>query len=126
MGDISRQFRHLMWYVFAGSSGGTERVRIMGLLRDRPSNTRQISEKLDMDPSEVIHHINILVDNGMIELGGRKGESMFFVSDMFERDMSTFNEIIEKLGLNPKRKDIDWKDFRIEGSDSWLWGRGDD
>ena len=43
MGGISRQFRHLMWYVFVGTSGGMERIRIAGLLRDVPMSTRKIS-----------------------------------------------------------------------------------
>jgi predicted transcriptional regulator len=124
MSDISKQFRHLMWYTFAGTSGGMERIKIMGLLRERPYNTKQLCMKLDMELSDLIHHIDILAENRFIELGGKKGDSMFFVSDMFENEMATFEEILEKLGVNPK-KEIYWKDFRVDSGDNWLWGRGD-
>ncbi len=125
MGDISRQFRHLMWYVFAGSSGGMERIRIAGLLRDMPSGTRKISEKLDMEPSAVLNHVKILMDNGMVELGGKKDDSMFFLSGAFENEISTFSEILERLGLNPKKKDIDWKDFEKSYDTPTIWSDSD-
>ena len=57
----------LMWYLFAGSRGGVNRIRIISLLRQRPMNRHQISTDLKIDYKAVRHHTEILEKNNLIE-----------------------------------------------------------
>ena len=37
------QARRLLWFVFAGSRGGLNRLRIISALKDKPMNTNQLA-----------------------------------------------------------------------------------
>ena len=41
--------KRLLWYLFAGSKGGNNRIKIVGLLKERPYNINQLSEALGLD-----------------------------------------------------------------------------
>jgi len=95
-------FRHLMWYVFAGTRGGPMRIRIIELLRGRPYNAHQLCTELSVDYRTVLHHIKILVDNEFIVFEGKHYGGVFFMTEMFESQMQTFTEIMDKIGKTIK------------------------
>ena len=41
--------KRLLWFLFAGSRGGENRIRIIDLLKDRPYNMNQLAEVLGID-----------------------------------------------------------------------------
>ena len=49
-----------IWWVFAGTAGGSNRVRIVKTLNERPCNANQLAEKLDLDYKTIRHHLRIL------------------------------------------------------------------
>ena len=100
--QIPQRFRHLMWYAFTGTKGGAMRINIMKLLQDRPFNAHQLSKELKVDYRTILHHIKILVDNEFIECEGKKYGEVFFLTEMFESEIETFNEILNKLGKKNK------------------------
>ena len=87
-----------MWYLFSGTKGGTNRIRIIQLIRKRPFNTHQLSRELNVDYRTVLHHVKILTDNQFIECEGKKYGEVYFLTEMFEKEISTFEEIVKKLG----------------------------
>lgn len=89
--------KRLLWFVFAGSRGGPNRMRIISELRDVPMNTNQLAEKLDMDYKAIQHHVRVLEKNNMIAKEGKKYGVMYFVSTFLESNMESFEEIVQKL-----------------------------
>ncbi|HET6517618.1 MAG TPA: winged helix-turn-helix domain-containing protein [Nitrosopumilaceae archaeon] len=91
------QVRRLLWFVFAGSRGGLNRLRIISILKERPMNTNQLANELGLDYKAIQHHINVLEKNNLISKEGEKYGVTFFISTFLEVNMETFNEIADKL-----------------------------
>ena len=94
---IDPHARRLLWFVFAGSRGGLNRLRIITVLKEKPQNTNQLANKLDLDYKAIQHHINVLKKNNLISKEGEKYGITFFISTFLEVNMETFDEIANKL-----------------------------
>src|ERR671929_702522 len=95
--------KRLLWYLFAGSRGGENRIRIINLLKEHPYNMNQLADAMSIDYKAVQHHINVLEKNNMVSKAGEKYGVLYFVSNYLEANMEAFNEIkaaIEKKNLN--------------------------
>jgi len=89
--------RRLLWFVFAGSRGGLNRLRIITALKEKPQNTNQLANELGLDYKAIQHHINVLEKNNLISKEGEKYGITFFISTFLEVNMETFDEIANKL-----------------------------
>ena len=89
--------RRLLWFVFAGSRGGLNRLRIITALKEKPQNTNQLANELGLDYKAIQHHINVLKKNNLISKEGEKYGITFFISTFLEVNMETFDEIANKL-----------------------------
>ena len=89
--------RRLLWFVFAGSRGGLNRLRIITTLKEKPQNTNQLANELGLDYKAIQHHINVLEKNNLISKEGEKYGITFFISTFLEVNMETFDEIANKL-----------------------------
>ena len=89
--------RPLLWYLFAGSKGGENRIKIINLLQDTPLNINRMAEALDLDYKAVQHHVDILEKNNLVSRMGEKYGIMYFVSNYLESNMDTFREIVTKI-----------------------------
>ena len=99
----SQQFRQLMWHTFASTRGGPTRIRIVRLLTERPYNSHQLCGELGVDYRTVIHHMKILLENQFVKLGGRKYGGMYFLTEMFENENPTFEDIVKKNRSAPEK-----------------------
>ena len=89
--------KRLLWFVFAGSRGGLNRLRIMQILKEKPSNINQIATELGLDYKGIQHHIRVLEKNNLISKEGEKYGITYFVSTFLEVNMESFDEIVQKL-----------------------------
>jgi len=89
--------RRLLWFVFAGSRGGLNRLRIITALKEKPQNTNQLATELGLDYKAIQHHIKVLEKNNLISKEGEKYGITFFISTFLEVNMETFDEIANKL-----------------------------
>lgn len=89
--------RRLLWYLFAGSRGGENRIKIINLLQDTPLNINRMAEVLNLDYKAVQHHVGVLQKNNLISPMGEKYGIMYFVSNYLESNMDTFKEIVNKI-----------------------------
>ncbi len=89
--------RRLLWFVFTGSRGGLNRLRIITALKEKPQNTNQLANELGLDYKSIQHHINVLEKNNLISKEGEKYGITFFISTFLEVNMETFDEIANKL-----------------------------
>jgi DNA-binding transcriptional ArsR family regulator len=85
--------KRLLWYLFAGSRGGENRIRIIDLLKERPYNMNQLAEALGVDYKAVQHHIGVLEKNNMVTRTGEKYGVLYFISNYLEFNIDAFNEV---------------------------------
>ncbi|MDX1533346.1 MAG: winged helix-turn-helix domain-containing protein [Nitrosopumilaceae archaeon] len=89
--------KRLLWFVFAGSRGGLNRLKIMQIIKEKPSNINQIATELGLDYKAIQHHIRVLEKNNLISKEGEKYGITYFVSTFLEVNMESFDEIVQKL-----------------------------
>jgi predicted transcriptional regulator len=95
--------KRLLWFLFAGSRGGENRIRIIDLLTKRPYNINQLADALGVDYKLVQHHIGVLERNNMVIRTGEKYAVLYFISNYLEANIEALNQIraiIEKNRTN--------------------------
>ncbi len=93
------QTKTLFWLLFVGSKGGTNRIRIMSILRKRPSNRNQLSTELGLEYKGIQHHLKVLEGNNLVKKFGKQFGLIYSVSGFFENNEIIFDEIIDKLKI---------------------------
>lgn len=100
-----RQTKKLLNFLFTGTRGGFTRLRIIMLLLEKPYNTHQLSQELDIDYKAVQHHIKVLEKNNMVSRIGEKYGAIFHISNYLEMNIMALEDSIDKLyrKLNHKK-----------------------
>ena len=93
------QIKIVFWFLFVGSRGGTNRIRIMSVLRNRPRNKNQLARELGVDFKNIQHHIKILEKNNLVKKIGDQYGLIYCVSALFENSEDVFDEIVDRLRL---------------------------
>lgn len=99
--------KRLLWFLFAGSRGGENRIRIIDLIKERPHNMNQLAEAMGVDYKAVQHHIGVLEKNNMVTRTGEKYGVLYFISNYLEANIGAFDEVkaaIDKKNLNRSGK----------------------
>jgi DNA-binding transcriptional ArsR family regulator len=89
--------KRLLWYLFAGSKGGYNRIKIIELLKERPYNMNQLAEKLSLDYKAIQHHITVLEKNNIVSRMGEKYGVLYFMSSYMEANIEAFKEVSLKI-----------------------------
>jgi DNA-binding transcriptional ArsR family regulator len=97
----------LLWWMLAGSAGGPNRARIILILRNRPSNAHQLAKELGLDYKTVRHHLDVLLDNQLVQARGDGYGRMFFLSPMLDTNFLAFEEIWGQIGKTQISKQPD-------------------
>ena len=87
----------VLWYVLAGTRGGTNRARILTALHERPRNANQLAENLDLDYKTVRHHLDVLSDNGVVESSGDNYGAIYLLTDRAQHNWDTIEAIIAEV-----------------------------
>jgi len=90
--------KRLFWYIFAGSRGGENRIKIILHLKEKPFNTNQLAEALGLDYKAIQHHLDVLTKNNLVVKQGEKYGVLFFISPYLEVNIDAFEEICNKIG----------------------------
>ena len=94
--------RRLLWFLFAGSRGGENRIRIINLLKEQPYNMNQLAEAMGLDYKAIQHHIRVLEKNNMVTKQGEKYGVLYFISNYLEHNIEAFDEV--KAAIEKKAK----------------------
>ncbi len=89
--------RRLLYFVFLGSKGGVNRIRIISQIRKQPLNANQLAKGLDLDYKAIQHHIGVLEKNNLISKMGDKYGVTFFISNFLEVNLDVFDEMTTKF-----------------------------
>ncbi|WP_049903002.1 ArsR/SmtB family transcription factor [Halococcus agarilyticus] len=87
----------VLWYVLTGTRGGTNRVRILRALDERPRNANQLAEDLELDYKTVRHHLDVLEDNGVLEDSGDDYGAIYLPTDQARHHWDTVEKIIDQV-----------------------------
>jgi predicted transcriptional regulator len=87
----------LLWFLFAGSRGGDNRIKILDLLLKYPLNINRISEELQLDYKTIKHHMHILEKNNLITRMGDKYGILYFISNYMEKNIESYYNIKKKI-----------------------------
>ncbi len=93
------QIKIVFWLLFVGSRGGTNRIRIMSVLRKRPRKRNQLATELDVDYKNIQHHIKVLEENNLVKKIGNAYGVKYYVSALFGNNEIVFDEIVAILRL---------------------------
>ena len=91
------ELKKIFWSLFVSTRGAANRVKIISLLRNRPSNPNQVSKNIEIDYKSASHHLKALEDNHLVEKLQGGGITTFFVSPLFEENQQMFDEIISTI-----------------------------
>ena len=87
----------VLWYVLTGTRGGRNRVRLLRAIDEEPRNANQLAEALDLDYTTVRHHLDVLVDNGVVESGGEGYGAVYLPSPRARDHWDVIEEIVEQV-----------------------------
>jgi DNA-binding transcriptional ArsR family regulator len=87
----------VLWYVLTGTRGGTNRVRLLRALDERPRNANQLAEDLDLDYKTVRHHLDVLVENDVVKSSGDDYGAVYLPTDRTRQHWDTITTIIEQV-----------------------------
>jgi DNA-binding transcriptional ArsR family regulator len=86
-----------LWYLFAGTRGGANRVQIVQELDERPRNANELAERLDVDYNTITHHLDMLTEHDVVEPGGSDYGKLYFLTERFEHHKDTFEDIASEV-----------------------------
>ncbi len=101
-----KQTRTLLLYLFTSTRGGFTRLRIIIHLLEKPYNTHQLAQKLDLDYKAVQHHMKVLEKNNMVSKTGEKYGAIFHLSNFLEMNINALDEAIDKLDKKMNHKKV--------------------
>ncbi|SEO97474.1 transcriptional regulator, ArsR family [Halogranum amylolyticum] len=87
----------VLWYVLTGTRGGKNRVRLLQALDERPRNANQLAEDLDLDYKTIRHHLDVLMENDVVENSGNGYGTVYLPSDRVRNNWDTVETIITKV-----------------------------
>jgi len=87
----------VLWYVMTGTRGGENRVRILRAIDERPRNANKLAEELDLDYKTVRHHLDVLMENDIVENSGDDYGAVYLPTGQARDHWDTVEQIIEKV-----------------------------
>ena len=101
-----KETRKLLFYLFTSTRGGFTRLRIIMLLLEKPFNTHQLSQELQMDYKAVQHHMKVLEKNNMVSKIGEKYGAIFHLSNLLKVNIRALDDAIDKLDRKMNHKKV--------------------
>ncbi|WP_089880016.1 ArsR/SmtB family transcription factor [Halogeometricum limi] len=87
----------VLWYVLTGTRGGANRARILRAVDSRPRNANQLAEQLDLDYKTVRHHLDVLMDNDVVQTSGDDYGAVYLPSQRARAHWETIEEILDGM-----------------------------
>ena len=87
----------VLWYVLTGTRGGANRARILRTLDARPRNANQLAEELDLDYKTVRHHLDVLLENDVVQRSGDDYGAVYLPSRRAKSHWETIEEILDGM-----------------------------
>jgi len=86
-----------LWYVLTGTRGGPNRARLLRAVDSRPRNANQLAEDLSLDYKTVRHHLDVLVENDIVQSSGDDYGAVYLPTERARTNWETVEEILEEV-----------------------------
>lgn len=87
----------VLWYVLTGTRGGPNRARLLRAIDERPRNANQLAEDLDLDYTTIRHHLDVMMENQMVQKSGGDYGAVYLTTDQVDHHWETVQTIIEQV-----------------------------
>lgn len=87
----------VLWYLLASSRGGDTRAQLLRVLDERPRNANELAEELDVDYTTVRHHVDVLMENNVLEKSGDEYGAVYLFTDQAEANRDTLEEVLDAV-----------------------------
>ena len=84
----------ILWQLLASSRGAQTRSRLIRVLAERPRNANQLADELDVDYTTVRHHLDVLMDNNLVEPTNDGYGAVYVFTDQAESHWDVVEEIL--------------------------------
>ena len=92
------RFKMILWSIIAGTRGGTNRAKILNLIKDVPMNANKIATVLNLDHKTIIHHVKILSKNELVVKAEKEYGAEYQLTQIMKENQSVLEEIMKKIG----------------------------
>jgi DNA-binding transcriptional ArsR family regulator len=92
------RLRRVLLYLISATRGGPVRAVIIRTLKEEPMNVNQLAQRLGHDYSTIKHHLDVLMENKLVEPAGGKYGQLYFLSSTLLENYGDFLEILGKVG----------------------------
>ena len=92
------RLRRVLLYLISATRGGPVRAVIITTLKEQPMNVNQLAQRLGYDYSTIKHHLDVLMENKLVEPAGGKYGQLYFLSTNLQENYDEFLAILGKLG----------------------------
>ena len=76
----------VLYWLLEASRGGPSRARILSAVNKKPRNLRQLSLAVKMDYKTVQEHVEILVENGVLETPQKRYGAIYFLASHLKQN----------------------------------------
>jgi predicted transcriptional regulator len=84
----------LFYWLFIGSRGGINRIKIVNLLHENPYNAKNISDKLGLNYKTVKHHLRLLeAHNIVLTTPGVRYGALYFLTEEMKENYELYEKI---------------------------------
>lgn len=84
-------------FVLTGTHGGETRLRVLKVLDERPQNTPQLAETLNVGQPTLNHHLTTLQENGLIEKRSTDHAAPYQITRQMRADWDDVEELFEQV-----------------------------
>jgi len=87
----------VLWYVLASSRGGPTRTKLVRAVDEQPQNANQLAEALDYDYTTIRHHLDVLVENNVVQRAGDGYGDVYLLTEQVKANRETLEEVLETV-----------------------------
>jgi len=84
----------VLWQLLGSSRGAATRSRLVRELVDRPKNANELAESLGVDYTTVRHHLDVLMENDVVEPASEGYGAVYVFTDRIEGHWDVVEEIL--------------------------------
>jgi DNA-binding transcriptional ArsR family regulator len=98
-GDNDSAYMRILMYIFLGTRGGQNRLKIVRLVKGEAMNANKIASKLSLDYKTIQYHLKVLQENDILESDppDAKYGTMYFLSPKMEQNFFKLEESLAKV-----------------------------
>ena len=90
--------RRVLLYLISATRGGPARAAIITTLKVEPMNANQLAQRLGHDYSTIKHHLDVLMENKLVEPVGDKYGQLYFLASTLQENYEVFLKMMDEIG----------------------------